>query len=143
MPVFLFAVVLITQAIRHAKDIWKADIITMPSGLELSNREMMYAIDEANIARILVFAAALSYGNIGEIAFPGWLYIFSKSMCMFSTDTNVRCLPNFNPSASSAARYCSAVFGENIVLPHVKSHSGTYFATIIGAALVGRILDFS
>lgn len=136
--------ILITQAIRHAKDIWKADIIVMPSGFESINRDMTRAIDETNHARILVFAAASNYGNLREIAFPGRLYMYNKLICMFSTDSNVRCLPNFNPSASSAARYSFAVLGENIVLPYVKEPlSGTSFATMIGAALAGRILDFS
>ncbi|KIM96504.1 hypothetical protein OIDMADRAFT_170237 [Oidiodendron maius Zn] len=135
---------LMVQAIRHAKDIWKVDIIVMPSGFESINREMTRAIDETNNARILVFAAASNYGNLREIAFPGRLYMYNKLICMFSTDTNVRCLPNFNPSASSAAMYSFAVLGENIVLPYVKEPlSGTSFATMIGAALAGRILDFS
>jgi subtilisin family serine protease len=139
-----FVAILITQAIRHAKDIWKVDIIVMPSGFESINRDMTWAIDETNHARILVFAAASNYGNLREISFPGRLYMYNKLICMFSTDSNARCLPNFNPSASSAPPHSFAILGENIVLPYVKEPlSGTSFATMIGAALAGRILDFS
>jgi hypothetical protein len=140
----LFVVILIDQAIHHAKDIWKADIIVIPSGFESINRDIMSAIYEMNHEHILVFAAASNYGNLREIAFPGRLYIHNKLICMFSTDSHVRCLSNFNPSASPAARYNFAILGENIVLPYVKEPlSGTSFATMIGAALAGRILDFS
>lgn len=135
---------LMVQAIHHAKDIWEVDIIVMPSGFESINRDMTLAIDETNHARILVFAAASNYGNLREIAFPGRLYMYSKLICMFSTDSNARCLPNFNPSASSIPPRSFAILGENIVLPYVKEPlSGTSFATMIGAALAGRILDFS
>ncbi|KAL6832171.1 hypothetical protein V8C40DRAFT_238029 [Trichoderma camerunense] len=135
---------LMTEAIYHAKDVWKVDIIVIASGFSLPNADMTRAIDEASKESVLIFAAASNYGNLEEIAFPGKLYVHHKLLCMFSTDANARGSPLFNPSASPAARYSFAVFGENVVIPRVdKPLSGTSYATMIGAAIAGRILDFS
>ncbi|KAF7502928.1 hypothetical protein GJ744_004804 [Endocarpon pusillum] len=135
---------LMAEAVRHAKNSWKVDIIVMPSGFKSEDNEMENAIDEARNARILVFAAASNYGNFFNIAFPGRLYIDLKLFCMFSTDANARALLSFNPSPSSKARYNFAILGENIKLPSLETLlSGTSFATMIGGAIAGRILDFS
>ncbi|KAF3000401.1 hypothetical protein E8E14_001268 [Neopestalotiopsis sp. 37M] len=135
---------LMAQAIRYAVSVWSADVIVMPSGFRSHHREILEAIEEANHARVLVFAAASNYGNISEIAFPGRLYTHGKVFCMFSTDANVRCLQSLNPSPLAAARYSFAILGENIVLhPNEPSLTGTSFSTIIAGALAGRLLDFS
>jgi hypothetical protein len=135
---------LTSQAIRHAKDTWKVDIIVIASGFKSEDRDMEIAIDDVRNAHILVFAASSNYGNVVDIAFPGRLYRDLKLMCIFSTDPNARALPNFNPSVLPDARYSFAILGENIVLPYAeKPLSGTSFATVIGAAVAGRILDFS
>jgi hypothetical protein len=137
-------VTLMTEAIRHAKNTWEVDIIIMPSGFRSDDTDMEKAIDEARNAHIIIFAAASNYGNIGDIAFPGRLYIDLKLLCMFSTDPNVRALPDFNPSVLAKARYSFAILGESVRLPKQdKLVSGTSFATMIGGALAGRILDFS
>jgi subtilisin family serine protease len=135
---------LMAEAIRHAKNTWKVDIVVMPSGFWSEDIEMEKAIDEARHDHILIFAAASNYGNVVDIAFPGRLYIDLKLFCMFSTDPNVRALPTFNPSVLSKARYSFAILGENVGLPNMEGLlSGTSFATMIGGAVAGRILDFS
>ncbi|OXV08982.1 hypothetical protein Egran_03256 [Elaphomyces granulatus] len=135
---------LMAQAIRHAKGRWKVDIIVMPSGFRSENRDMEIAIDEARNDHILIFAPASNYGNVVEIAFPGRLYRDFKLLCMFCTDHNVRAPLNFNPSVMRDARYSFAILGCDIVLPHVTEPlSGTSYATMIGAAVAGRILDFT
>lgn len=132
------------QAIYHAKDFWKVDIIVIASGFIASNADMERAIDEASKDSILIFAAASNYGNLGDIAFPGRLYVQYKLLCIFSTNANARYSSQFNPLASTAARYNFAVLGENVVLPWIDEPlSGTSYATMIGAAIAGRILDFS
>lgn len=137
-------VMLMAEAIRHAKNTWEVDIIIMPSGFMSDDSDMETAIDEARNVHILIFAAASNYGNITDIAFPGRLYIDLKLLCMFSTDPSVRALPSFNPSVSAKARYSFAILGENVILPKQdKVVSGTSIATMIGGALAGRILDFS
>jgi hypothetical protein len=135
---------LMAEAILHAKNTWKVDVIIMASGFTSEHRALEEAIDEARNARILIFAAASNYGNMVDIAFPARLYIDAKLFCMFSTDANVRALPHYNPSASLRARHSFAILGENIVLPTLSQPlSGTSFATMIGGAVAARMLDFS
>lgn len=137
--------VLMAEAIHHAIQMWKADIIIMPSGFSSENIELERAVDEARNAHVLVFAAASNFGNIEHIAFPGRLYAHLRLFCMFSTDPNVRALPHFNPTPSSKARHSFAILGEGIRLAQDinQSLSGTSFATMIGGALAARILDFA
>jgi hypothetical protein len=135
---------LMAQAIRHAKDRWKVDIIVMPSGFKSENLDMEIAIDEARNDHILIFAPASNYGNFVEIAFPGRLYRDFKLLCMFCTGPNVRAHLDLNPSVLRDARYSFAILGCDIVLPYVAEPlSGTSYATMIGAAVAGRILDFT
>jgi subtilisin family serine protease len=141
--IYSFAVLLTSQAIHHAKEIWKVDIIVMPSGFSSENRDMEDKINEARNANILIFAAASNYGNLRDFIFPGRLYKDLKLLCMFSTDHNARALLNFNPSALPDVR-SFAILGHDIVLPYVDEPlSGTSYATMIGAAVAGRILDFT
>ena len=106
--------------------------------------EIHAAVDDANAARILVFAAASNYGNLTEIAFPARLYRHRKVMCMFATDAANRMSPVFNPSPLPEPKYSFAIFGDNIELPEVdKPLSGTSYSAIIGGAIAGLILDFS
>ena len=116
----------------------------MPSGFKSENRDMEIAIDEARNDHILIFAPASNYGNVVEIAFPGRLYRDFKLLCMFCTEPDVWAHLNFNPSVLRDARYSFAILGCDIVLPHVAEPlSGTSYATMIGAAVAGRILDFT
>lgn len=135
---------LMAKAIRHAREKWKVDIMILSSGFKAENRELEDAIDEARSARILIFAAASNYGNIINIAFPGRLYKDLKLFCMFSTNPDNRALPSFNPSGLLGARHNFAILGENIILQdHKEPLKGTSYATMIGGAIAGRILDFS
>ncbi|KAK7930998.1 subtilisin-like protein [Apiospora marii] len=137
--------VLMAQAMQHAVREWKADVIAMPSGFPCQHEEIRAAVDEANANHVLIFTAAANYGNVTDVAFPGRLYRDAKLFCMFSTDANARCLHNLNPSPLAGARYSFAVLGENIQLPGMQGPllSGTSYSAVIGAALAGRILDFS
>lgn len=131
------------KAIHHATDEWKVDIIVMPSGFaSWQHDELESAIDAACAAKVLMFTAASNHGNFGRIPFPGCLYVSLKLFCMFSTDHNVRA-SHFNPSASQEAKNSFAILGEHISLHGQKSQSGTSWATVIGAAVTSRILDFS
>ncbi|KAK1704940.1 hypothetical protein BDP67DRAFT_478738 [Colletotrichum lupini] len=134
---------IVTEAIRYAREIWKVDIIVMPSGFESEDEDMLRAIEEANAARVLLFSAASNHGNLTNIAFPARLYRAEKTFCMFSTDANARSLPAFNPSPLPGARNSFAILGEGITLGSDPPLSGTSFSTVIGAALAGRIIDFS
>ncbi|RAH79509.1 subtilisin-like protein [Aspergillus japonicus CBS 114.51] len=135
---------LMAQAIRHAKNEWKANILIIPSGFQSDDSDLEKAIDEARSDHILIFAAASNYSNFADIAFPGRLYLNLKLLCMFSTDASIRASPSFNPSALDRARYNFAILGENITHPLVsKPLSGTSFSTVIGAGVAARLLDFS
>lgn len=121
-----------------------SNVVVLASGFASTHPEVTRAIEAANGAGILTFAAASNYGNLAEIVFPGRLYTSYKVMCMFATDPSSRSSPLFNPSASRAARYSFAVLGENVSLPRVDGLlSGTSYATMIGAAVAARILDFA
>ncbi|KAF9880591.1 putative extracellular alkaline serine protease protein [Colletotrichum karsti] len=132
----------LSQAIRHAITKWAVDIIVMPSGFQAEHEDMLRAIEEANAAHILIFAAASNHGNLIDIAFPARLYRAGKLFCMFSTDVNARSLPAFNPSPLPGAN-SFAILGENITLGNSAPLSGTSFSAVIAAALAGRIIDFS
>ncbi|KAI3530064.1 extracellular alkaline serine protease [Colletotrichum filicis] len=134
---------IMAKAIRHAREVWKVDVIVMPSGFECENEDMLRAIEEANAARVLIFAAAANHGNLSNITFPGRLYRSEKTFCMFSTDGNARSLPAFNPSPLPGARNSFAILGQGIRATSGPPASGTSLATAIGAALAARIIDFS
>lgn len=132
------------QAIRHAKNEWRANIVIIPSGFRSDDSDLEKAIDEARSDHILIFAAASNYSNFEDITFPGRLYLNLKLLCMFSTDASIRASPAFNPSALDKARYNFAILGENITHPLVnKPLSGTSFSTVIGGGVAARLLDFS
>jgi hypothetical protein len=65
---------------------------------------------------------------------------------MFSTGPNIRAFSPFNPSPIAKS---FAFLGEKVTLPwhyhggKQKAKSGTSYATMIGGAITGRILDFS
>ncbi|KAK8115459.1 hypothetical protein PG984_011961 [Apiospora sp. TS-2023a] len=137
--------VLMAEAMQHAIREWKADVIAMPSGFPSHHEDIRAAVDATNANHVLIFTAAANYGNVTDVAFPGRLYRDAKLFCMFSTDANARCLHNLNPSPLAGAWYSFAVLGENIQLPGMQGPllSGTSYSAVIGAALAGRILDFS
>lgn len=104
---------------------------------------MLKAVEKANESHTLIFAAAANHGNLTEIAFPARLYRSQKVFCMFSTSANAKSASYFNPSPLPKTSNNFAILGENIILGSSPPLSGTSFSTVIGAALAGRILDFS
>ncbi|KAK1521620.1 extracellular alkaline serine protease [Colletotrichum paranaense] len=136
------------KAIYHARTVWEADIIVMPSGFDAANTDLELAINDACNAKVLTFAAASNFGNIRDIAFPARLYTSLKLFCMFSTTAGIRANCDFNPSPSPHAKYNFAVLGEDVELPipALSSEpfklSGTSFSAIIAAAIAGQILEF-
>ncbi|KAK1513160.1 extracellular alkaline serine protease [Colletotrichum tamarilloi] len=139
---------LMAQAIDHARTIWKADIIVMPSGFDAANTDLELAINDARNAKVLIFAAASNFGNIRDIAFPARLYTSLKLFCMFSTTAGIRANCDFNPSPSPHAKHNFAVLGEDVELPipalsnEPFKLSGTSFSAMIAAAIAGQILEF-
>ncbi|KAI3542670.1 extracellular alkaline serine protease [Colletotrichum abscissum] len=136
------------KAIDHARTIWKADIIVMPSGFDAANTDLELAINDARNAKVLIFAAASNFGNIRDIAFPARLYTSLKLFCMFSTTAGIRANCDFNPSPSPHAKHNFAVLGEDVELPipalsnEPFKLSGTSFSAMIAAAIAGQILEF-
>ncbi|KAL2878494.1 hypothetical protein SGCOL_006204 [Colletotrichum sp. CLE4] len=115
----------------------------MPSGFPRHNDDMEMAIEDANRARTLVFSAASNAGNLGGIKFPASLYRHNKVLCMFATNAEARSLPHFNPTPLPKSPHNFAILGEGIALKNQSPLSGTSFSTVVGAALAGRIIDFS
>jgi hypothetical protein len=126
---------------------WGVDIIVLSSGFEAHYNGIEIAIEKANQARILTFAAASNYGNLTPITFPGRLYGLGKVLCVFSTNAMVKSSSQrtFNPSPLPKALDRSfAILGEDIILEKVKGMlSGTSFSTAVAAAVSACVLDFS
>lgn len=121
------------------------EIIVITSGFQVEYEAIRQEIEAAKYSRILIFAAASNYGNITRITFPGRLYRSGTLFCMFSTNSEARCFPHFNPTADPKAMTASfAVLGQDIMMPGTENAlSGTSYSTAIGAALAGQILDFA
>ncbi|KAH8692296.1 ankyrin repeat-containing domain protein [Talaromyces proteolyticus] len=134
---------LIAKAIRHARDNWKVDIITLASGFDQSHKEMEKEIYMAEASDILIFAAASNDGNQEYITFPA--NMVGHTMAMFACNGNVKVTNDFNPSPSRNSRYNFAVLGENIRINpfDTKPESGTSMSTFIGAAIAALVVDFS
>ncbi|KAJ3562791.1 hypothetical protein NPX13_g8432 [Xylaria arbuscula] len=138
---------LMEEAIDYAREVWKVDIIVLPSGFRTTHSGIGEAIDRANMEKILVFASPSNYGNLRDIYYPGRLYGHGKVITLFSTNSMVRSstAKTFNPSPlSTAAHRTFAILGEDIVLENtLESLNGTSYSTAIGAGIAARILDFS
>ncbi|KAI1358849.1 hypothetical protein F5Y08DRAFT_345299 [Xylaria arbuscula] len=138
---------LMEEAIDYAREVWKVDIIVLPSGFRTTHSGIGEAIDRANMEKILVFASPSNYGNLRDIYYPGRLYGHGKVITLFSTNSMVRSstAKTFNPSPlSTAAHRTFAILGEDIILENtLESLNGTSYSTAIGAGIVARVLDFS
>ncbi|KAJ5261225.1 hypothetical protein N7478_011820 [Penicillium angulare] len=140
-PVFL------AQAIRHAKDVWGVDIITIASGFEDSYACIRDEIISESSNPPLIFSAASNDGNMGPIAFPASMR--QCVMCMFASNGHAKPTQlSINPSARESGGSNFAILGEDVEVRFCDSvqprrHSGTSIATFIGAAIAGVLLDFS
>lgn len=138
-----------TQAINHAVNIeeWGVDIVAIPSGFKDYHPGIFDAISNANDAKnkkpVLIFAAPANWGNRDEVAFPARLYWMHKVISMFSTTSQNKPTPSFNPAPIQTARHNLAIFGEQVVIPTEEPLDGTSVSTMIGAGLAGRILSFA
>ena len=131
---------MLQQAIRHARTVWKVDILTLASGFNSIHEGMVNEIRKAS-KEMLIFAAASNSGNIGPITFPANLV--GQVICMFATDNNVKANTNINPAPRERG-YNFAIFGVDVVpYPRDNPQSGTSMSTFIGAAVAGMILDFA
>jgi hypothetical protein len=118
----------------------------MSSGFEEDDDDMIDAIKEADLAKIVVFAAASNSGNIDYVTFPARMQ--GHVMCIFSSNGNVKPSVDFNPSALQSANQNFAVLGEEVAIGFRDSgeevrESGTSIATFIAAGIAARIIDFS
>ncbi|KAM0342918.1 hypothetical protein ACHAPU_009122 [Fusarium lateritium] len=130
------------QAINHAQQIWRADIITIASGFEKEHHRMRKAIKKAVSDGILVFAAASNYGNIRQVTFPARM---QDVICVYSTDGRAKVSLSINPAPQTTKTRNFAILGEGVMIPPSTEErvTGTSVATSIAAGLAGRILDFS
>lgn len=135
------------QAIDHAVNQWKVDIISMSFGIREYHEPMSTAISNGLNKRTLLFAAASNDGaNLGR-AFPAQ---YPSVFCIHSTDGNGN-PSNFNPTASETDVNFS-LLGERVSSywpAGVKGHdqtvnvmSGTSVATPIAAGLAASVLSF-
>ncbi|KAK6538292.1 hypothetical protein TWF694_011171 [Orbilia ellipsospora] len=135
---------LISQAINHAVNVWKVDIISLASGLHSPHNGIRKAVQAAE--NTIIFAAAANYGSLKGIAFPAVMYIKYSLMCMFACSGMGKAKNEFNPETLSRDENNFALLGENVpVYSHLteKTRSGTSYATFIGAAVAALLLDFA
>ncbi|KAK6535372.1 hypothetical protein TWF694_001833 [Orbilia ellipsospora] len=135
----------IAEAVRHAHEVWKVDVITLACGFEDWHETMESTIRDASNKGVLVFAAASNEGNIQNILFPAWLYEHAVVFCMFASDSMGKAKNKFNP-APIRHNHNYAFLGENVPVsshPTKKTQNGTSYATFIGAAVAALILDFT
>ena len=116
----------------------------MPLGFKGRPRKSVSeAIRIANDAGVLVFAAPSNWGNMWDLAFPGYLYTTNEVLCMFATRPNCKPDDEFNPVAIHSG-YNFAILGKDVKVPGMDGlQKGTSIATVIGAAFAARIIDFS
>ncbi|OXV09164.1 hypothetical protein Egran_03073 [Elaphomyces granulatus] len=133
---------LIAKAIRHAREKWKVDIITLASGFNQAHGGMEAEIRRANIEGILTFAAASNHGNTEYITFPA--NMTGHVMAMFASNGNAKVTNVFNPAPSRHSLYNFALPGEQVCAhPLGDLQDGTSISTFIGAAIAGLVLDFA
>ncbi|KAN0068035.1 Ankyrin repeat-containing domain protein [Elaphomyces granulatus] len=133
---------LIAKAIRHAREKWKVDIITLASGFNQGHGGMEAEIRRANIEGILTFAAASNHGNTEYITFPA--NMTGHVMAMFASNGNATVTNEFNPAPSRHSLYNFALPGEQVrAHPFGDLQDGTSISTFIGAAIAGLVLDFA
>ncbi|KAF3908213.1 Ankyrin-1 [Arthrobotrys entomopaga] len=131
----------ITDAIEHAQDVWKVDVIVLACGFESENGGMRRAIQRASDDDILVFAAASNEGNRYGIAFPARMY--GRTLCMFGCDGKSKASTiDFNP-APVRNQFNFAFPGKDIQDINGRLVEGTSIATFVGAAVAAGIIDFS
>ncbi|KAI9928446.1 hypothetical protein MW887_002491 [Aspergillus wentii] len=137
---------LIVQAICHARDTWKVDIITLASGFMEEPSRVRSEIVKAKAEGILVFAAASNHANMERIAFPARMH--GDIMCMFASDGKAKeTKRKISPAPSTQVKYNFALLGEDVDVHFApgssRRESGTSISTFIGAAVAGVLLDFS
>ncbi|KAJ5639756.1 uncharacterized protein N7484_007618 [Penicillium longicatenatum] len=134
-------------AIRHARDEWHVDIITIASGFDDYHDCIRDEIISETPNPPLIFSAASNYGNMGPIAFPASMR--QCVMCMFASNGHAKPTQlSINPSARESGGSNFAILGEDVEVrfcdaEQPRRHSGTSIATFIGAATAGVLLDFS
>ncbi|KAL5092194.1 hypothetical protein Trisim1_002079 [Trichoderma cf. simile WF8] len=139
---------IIAEAIRHAVDDWKVDIIVMSFGFGSRNEIVYDAIKHAAFNDVLMFVAASNDGKNrpGGVAWPA---IESNVICVHSGDGYGN-QSSFTPSPKENMRIM--VLGEcvrsawppKLKLPgDVKDMSGTSCAAPIAAGVAAVILDYA
>ncbi|KAF3074304.1 Major intracellular serine protease [Trichoderma lentiforme] len=139
---------IIAEAIRHAVDGWKVDIIVMSFGFGSRNEIVYDAIKHAAFNDVLMFVAASNEGKNrpGGVAWPA---IESNVICVHSGDGYGN-QSSFTPSPKENMRLM--VLGEcvrsawppKLKLPgDVKDMSGTSCAAPIAAGVAAVILDYA
>ncbi|KLU83087.1 hypothetical protein MAPG_02154 [Magnaporthiopsis poae ATCC 64411] len=144
----------IAQAIRHAVNSWKVDIIVMSLGWDVTPRQhenedlcAIRAIRHAADKGVAIFAAASNDGK-NKLRGVAWPARMEEVICVHSFDGHGN-PSKFTPSPDE--NNTLAVLGEGIVAAWPKrlraqgerSRSGTSFAALIAAAMAAVVLDYS
>ncbi|KJZ78277.1 hypothetical protein HIM_02315 [Hirsutella minnesotensis 3608] len=128
----------IEWAIEPEQDV---DVISISAGFEKHSPRLQQAVQRANSANKLIFAAASNWGNAGPVAFPARHDLYT--LCIFSTDTSLKD-SSFNPDPRPNSNNF-AILGEDYGHPQNprKRVRGTSMATAAAAGLAALIIDFS
>lgn len=134
------------QAIMHAVDKWKANIIVMPFAFPHRNEDIADAVDHASSQKVLLFAAA-SNNSDTELGFPACL---PEVICVYS-NKNWTVQSKFC-KLGKEKNYNFSIIGEDVegAWPlclnngkETRRQTGTSCSTAIAAGVAALILEYA
>lgn len=144
----------IAEAIDHAANELRVDIITMSFGLDRENKDVQAAIRNAFSKNILMFAAASNNGGNIEVKYPAKK---DEVTCVYATDGSGNPFDK-NPNTMKSSSFHFATLGVGVKSswpqklhdPPLKREeaserrqTGTSFATPIVAGIAACIIEFA
>ncbi|SPO03360.1 uncharacterized protein DNG_06043 [Cephalotrichum gorgonifer] len=137
----------VVEAIKHARDVWKVDIISLSFGFEIWIDDLSTAISDLK-DKTLVFAATSNFGTTRPMAFP-------------STDPHVIAINAADRYGFAAGTNPSIQDGKNLTIlgvdmisawisdamnpgvPQTHAMTGTSVATPVAAGVAALVLEFA
>ncbi|KAI9642691.1 hypothetical protein NHQ30_008422 [Ciborinia camelliae] len=139
----------VANALIHARDVWKVDIISMSFGFKDEKKEFLKAINDT--LHTLIFASASNYGanENPPIRFPA--RVKDRVICLNSADGNGSpsdCNPPANDKRENFTALGEGVrLSEEVIQPARGTNSncvmGSSIATVITAGIAALVLEFA
>ncbi|KAF2121628.1 hypothetical protein BDV96DRAFT_641014 [Lophiotrema nucula] len=127
----------IAEAIDHAVKEWEVSIINMSFGFDEPHERIRQAMQRAQAADVIMFAAGHNDGANKPLAFPA----SAQNVIAIGATNSAGKDASFSPLAHSTGLFFST-FGERVVTLGTE-RSGTSFATPIAVGIAGFIMDYA